>query len=180
MINYRIKIDHQDAKTLTSDIELISGDVGAYKFCFEFYNEGKRVDISDYILIVRAKRADGKIIEGTGEISDNTAIFIPKNSVYAVPGELYIEIALSTKEKKYITTKIITAYVIQGLGSDTTVESDEISVFVTLLNQVQSSIEEVRKISQDAIPVKGVDYWTDEDKAEIKTYVDEAILGGKW
>lgn len=30
------------------------------------------------------------------------------------------------------------------------------------------------------IPVKGVDYWTDADKAEIKSYVDEAILGGAW
>lgn len=29
-------------------------------------------------------------------------------------------------------------------------------------------------------PVKGVDYWTDADKAEIKAYVDEAILGGAW
>jgi hypothetical protein len=29
-------------------------------------------------------------------------------------------------------------------------------------------------------PVRGVDYWTDEDKAEIKAYVDEAFLGGAW
>lgn len=29
-------------------------------------------------------------------------------------------------------------------------------------------------------PVKGTDYWTDDDKAEIKNYVDEAILGGAW
>jgi hypothetical protein len=29
-------------------------------------------------------------------------------------------------------------------------------------------------------PLKGVDYWTEEDKAEIKGYVDEAILGGAW
>lgn len=29
-------------------------------------------------------------------------------------------------------------------------------------------------------PVRGTDYWTDEDKAEIKGYVDEAILGGAW
>lgn len=29
-------------------------------------------------------------------------------------------------------------------------------------------------------PQKGVDYWTDADKAEIKSYVDEAILGGEW
>ena len=29
-------------------------------------------------------------------------------------------------------------------------------------------------------PEKGVDYWTDADKAEIKNYVDEAILNGEW
>lgn len=29
-------------------------------------------------------------------------------------------------------------------------------------------------------PVRGTDYWTDADKAEIKNYVDEAILNGAW
>ena len=29
-------------------------------------------------------------------------------------------------------------------------------------------------------PVKGVDYWTEEDKAEIQSYVNNAILGGAW
>lgn len=29
-------------------------------------------------------------------------------------------------------------------------------------------------------PQKGVDYFTEEDKAEIKSYVDEVILGGLW
>ena len=29
-------------------------------------------------------------------------------------------------------------------------------------------------------PIRGTDYWTDADKAEIKSYVDEAILGGEW
>ena len=29
-------------------------------------------------------------------------------------------------------------------------------------------------------PVKGVDYWTEADKAEIKSYVDDAIIGGEW
>lgn len=29
-------------------------------------------------------------------------------------------------------------------------------------------------------PVRGSDYWTEEDIAEIKAYVDEAILGGAW
>lgn len=29
-------------------------------------------------------------------------------------------------------------------------------------------------------PVRGTDYWTEADKAEIKAYVDEAILNGAW
>ena len=29
-------------------------------------------------------------------------------------------------------------------------------------------------------PVRGVDYWTDADIAQIKSYVDDAILGGAW
>lgn len=29
-------------------------------------------------------------------------------------------------------------------------------------------------------PVRGIDYWTEADKADIKTYVEEAILGGVW
>lgn len=29
-------------------------------------------------------------------------------------------------------------------------------------------------------PQKGVDYWTDADKAEVKQYVDDAILNGEW
>ena len=29
-------------------------------------------------------------------------------------------------------------------------------------------------------PQKGTDYWTEADIAQIKSYVDEAILGGEW
>ena len=29
-------------------------------------------------------------------------------------------------------------------------------------------------------PARGTDYWTSADIAEIKSYVDEAILGGAW
>ena len=38
------------------------------------------------------------------------------------------------------------------------------------------------KVKGDAgySPIRGTDYWTDEDIASIKAYVDEAILGGEW
>ena len=39
--------------------------------------------------------------------------------------------------------------------------------------------EEIRK-NTDYRPKRGEDYWTSDDIAEIKSYVDDAILGGEW
>lgn len=38
----------------------------------------------------------------------------------------------------------------------------------------------VKNGSRGSTPVRGTDYWTAADIAEIKSYVDEAILGGAW
>ena len=37
-----------------------------------------------------------------------------------------------------------------------------------------------KDMSEVHTPVRGEDYWTDEDIAEIKGYVDSAILNGVW
>lgn len=42
------------------------------------------------------------------------------------------------------------------------------------------TVQNGSKGSSGYTPVRGTDYWTDADKAEIKSYVDEAILGGAW
>lgn len=34
--------------------------------------------------------------------------------------------------------------------------------------------------SDGKTPVRGTDYWTEADKTEIKSYVDEAIVNGEW
>ena len=33
---------------------------------------------------------------------------------------------------------------------------------------------------KDFLPARGINYWTEEDIAEIKSYVDKSILGGAW
>lgn len=39
--------------------------------------------------------------------------------------------------------------------------------------------EWLKTLKADA-PQKGTDYWTPEDIAQIKSYVDDAILNGRW
>ena len=55
-------------------------------------------------------------------------------------------------------------------------------ITVTLTNGTTSTftVQNGSKGSKGDSPVRGTDYWTAADKAEIKSYVDEAILGGAW
>jgi hypothetical protein len=65
----------------------------------------------------------------------------------------------------------------------TSIEDDGDNIItVTLTNGTTSTftIQNGSKGSKGDSPVRGTDYWTDEDKTEIKSYVDEAILGGAW
>ena len=89
------------------------------------------------------------VIASAGTIDENKGVFVPENSIYAVPGELYMEIALSDSSGKYITTKIIIAEVIKGLDNAAVEASDNLSVYVTLLNDVQSKIDQVNKLIED-------------------------------
>ena len=167
MINYNLKIDTLKEKILSSDISFVTGDVNAYKLIFEFFNGDDLIDISNYILTVRAKRADGVITVGEGKIENNKGIFIPKNSMYSVPGEVILEIALTDSAKNHITAKIITAEVIEGLGVASEPSVDEISVFVTLISQIQSKIETAEELIRQSTPERGIHYWTPDDKEEM-------------
>ena len=58
----------------------------------------------------------------------------------------------------------------------------------TLAEQTMAIAQSVRDDANDGkfdgepgyTPVRGKDYWTEADIAEIKSYVDDAILGGAW
>jgi len=178
MITYNLKINFQDEKVLSSDIVFVSGDIGAYKLCFDFFDNGKKVDVSNYALSVKAKRSDGVVVAGAGVIEDGKAVFIPKNNIYSSPGDLYLEIALSDASGKYATTKIIIASVIEGLGETNIEGADNMSVYVTLLNQVQDKINQANKLINNSAPQKGIDYWTEEDKEEIVQEVLSSLPDG--
>ena len=101
MITYKLKINYQDPRVMTSDMEFVTGDVGAYRLEFEFYDNGARVDLTDCVLTVKAKRSDGTVLADAGEIQDNLGVFVPKNDIYAVAGELRFEVALADAAKNY-------------------------------------------------------------------------------
>lgn len=146
MITYKLKINYQEARILNSDIEFVTGDIGAYRLEFEFYDNGNRDNLAGKLLTVRARRADGVCYASNGEIVDNIGVFVPKNNIYAVPGDLCLEIALSDSAGNYVTTKIITASVIDGIGDVANGAQDDVSIYVTLLAQIKAQIDEANKL----------------------------------
>lgn len=56
---------------------------------------------------------------------------------------------------------------------------EQVNVVTDLVGNIPVS-EQISTAMHDIAPVRGIDYWTDSDIAEIKSYVDEAILGGAW
>ena len=150
MITYKLKINYQDSRVLTSDMEFVTGDVGAYRLEFSFYDNGARVDVSDKLLTVKAKRADGVVLSDSGSISGNTAVYVPKNEIYATGGALALEIALMDSAKNYLTTKVILANVIEGLGEPQDTAENKSSVYVTLLSEIKTRIDAANQLLTSA------------------------------
>ncbi len=146
MITYHLKLSGQDPRVLYSDMEFVAGDVGAYRLVFSFYDENTPLSLSDKILAVKIKRADGVVLSDSGEITDNTAVYIPKNDCFCVPGTITFEIALMDSAKNYITTKIIHASVLAGVGEPSAIAGDNSSVYVTLLAQTKNQLDAAREL----------------------------------
>ena len=58
-------------------------------------------------------------------------------------------------------------------------ENGELILTVTGEDGYSFNVGKVKGEKGD-FPQKGIDYWTESDKAEIKAYVEDSILGGAW
>lgn len=78
------------------------------------------------------------------------------------------------------TTEIIWIPGLKGVG----IESMEMlpmgDEYSNIIVKLTDGTENIFPVYNGKTPIKGTDYWTEGDKAEIKSYVDEAILGGEW
>ncbi len=235
MITYKTQIHLQSERTQYTDFVFTSGDVMAYRLCFSFFSNGIAYDVTGCGLTVKAKRADGTMIVDVGVVEENgVAYYDVKSDVYAIPGLLSMEVALSLPTGGYVTAKELVMEVRDGYGEQDLVAKDTVPVLAKLMhkaNQAEGALKEAERVlsgvaglsvaavavesgaptvekseENGAIlltfgipqgekgeagpqgekgesgyaPQKGIDYWTEADKAEIHSYVDDAILGGAW
>lgn len=62
------------------------------------------------------------------------------------------------------------------------VDYDDNKSIRDVVNELEERIETLETTGggSGAAPVKGVDYWTEDDINAIKQYCENAILGGEW
>ncbi len=117
MIIYNFKLSLQDAKTVYTNAVLTTDDVSAYRLCFTFLNNGIPYDVKGCALVIKAKRADNQVVTDSGVVTGTGDVYYDmKSSVYAVEGELSVEVALCTPQGGYITTHELIFKVRQGHG----------------------------------------------------------------
>lgn len=175
MNEYNFNVKFEKGRISSNLKKLVQNDYNSTKINFTFDREGRKLfkmlypDGTSYII----------------QIDNNELIFGP--GVLSQDGTYEVEIVLYTKDGRltdYATTKFeVRAELIQ---SDEIVEVDD------RLPILDSLIGDVNKIKEDAesgifngekgekgqdgyTPIKGTDYWTNEDKKEIESYIDDKL-----
>ncbi len=148
MVNYNFSFNLQDPRVYDSDMEFVSGDIGAYGVTITFLSGGMCFDISNYSFIVKVIRADKIVQTDAGDITDNKAVYVFKNSMLSVPGDVVIEFALADQQGNYVTAKIVRATVLQGSG-DGNNANDNTNAYVTLLSQLTERLNQAKELLDD-------------------------------
>ncbi len=116
MIDYNLKIDLQGDRAKHTDIVFTTGDNRGYKLNFSFYSYGEKVDISDYTVTVKAKREDGQVIIDIGETVGTVASYVVAGNMYAVPGDVKLEVGLIGPDGSLVTSCVLQCAVREGFG----------------------------------------------------------------
>ena len=131
-------------------------------------------------------------IEGISEVhfynqtKSKALVVIPENNEAEIPNILLREpydlsVCLCIESHTEIKKKI---HLVTRPRPESYVFEDNVKYSIQQI--VQDGINEGLRIAKESgefdgyTPVKGIDYWTEGDQNEIKSWVESAILEGKW
>ncbi len=148
MIPYKINIDLEGQREITSNITLSVGDVEGYGLVLEFYRCGKPYDITGYNLSVSAMPSGATIpIPDVGTVEGGRGYYLIKPSMYAYAGNMRLEIILSDGRSSTVT-KVIHFPVRSGFSSfgGSIVEEKDFTVLQTLILKAQVAIAQTETV----------------------------------
>ncbi|MBE7022727.1 MAG: hypothetical protein E7414_05895 [Ruminococcaceae bacterium] len=157
MITYTYKLSLQGPRTTYTDAVFTPGDVSAYRLGIVFASEGKPYDTSGCTLAVKARRADGVVVTDGGTVAGNGTVYYEvKSDVYAVPGELSLEIALCTPVGGYITTHELICRVREGHGAGDLTAENTTPILSQLIERAMQAEQAAQRAAEAAAEADAV------------------------
>lgn len=121
-----------------------------------------KLSVSNNVLLFNGEEIGAKDIE---EISSNKVTYAYEDEINTISD---VEAALNL-----IFCNLSNIYI-------EATQSDDGATIKIVNKDGTSSTVSLSNGQNGSTPQKGIDYWTESDIAEIKSYVDDVILGGKW
>lgn len=157
---------HNTSNSAHNDIRLLISDLTTKVNNFLDVDDTTTDQLSELIALIQANANDiESITSGKVNVTDiiNNLTTNSSNKVLSAAQGVVLKGLIDALDTNKLNTSELT------------------SAINTALNTAKESGEFDGEDGEDGYtPVRGTDYWTEADKAEIKSYVDQAILGGAW
>ena len=168
---YNIHFELTAPKETESNLEFVTGDVGAYTVRVTCTENGQKKDISHCSFAILGKRADGKVFSDAGTVEGGVAVYTFRNDFYAVPGDLAVQFLLTDALGNCLTAKIVHIHVVEGLESGVSAQ-DTGSAFTVLLSQLTDRLNQTNTALEKA---QALTYQLEEDISALEKDLGDAL-----
>lgn len=132
--------------------ELVQHDNNSGLLVFDFYNNGRKVDLKDTHVLVSFQLPSGEgVYDEVTNIRpiESRAMYFTPMSVLSEVGTVHGNVALF-KDSIQITSNVkFQLEVIKGISAEDVVDSDKYPILTTLINQVDTVVESARGWEQE-------------------------------
>ncbi len=133
-------------------------------------NDGRKLHIAKTSkALLNAKRADGESKSFEGNVNDDGTVTVPLAYwMLELDSKVKCDISVIDSEMQKLTTASFEIDV-QAVANpaENIAEGKDYDILVSLISECEEAISKAENLNDGYTPIKGVDYWTAEDKAEI-------------
>ena len=128
-------------------LQTIQYDVDSRYVNVKIVNNGKNVDLTNYIVSIACKKPDGKIVFNETEMVEpkqGLIKFLISEQITTAPGEVVCELKIYGKNSSVLTTQYFTINVMQPISSKKIQSSNEFRQLTIAMNDYNAWVDKVK------------------------------------
>lgn len=128
-------------------IQTIQYDVDSRYVNVKIVNNGKNVDLTNYMVSIACKKPDGKIVFNETEMIEpkqGLIKFLISEQITTAPGEVVCELKIYGKNSSVLTTQYFTINVMQPISSKKIQSSNEFRQLTIAMNDYNAWVDKVK------------------------------------